>query len=107
MDSRSFSEYKRKCPNKGENKGIKVYQEGFLSQLDSFSIVHVLLEQLSQLHYKYDFKILFQERNIFPYKSFDQNVFDDNFLDENCSQGNDFATIKMFLLIFFEEIVEI
>jgi hypothetical protein len=49
MDSRSFSEHKRKCPNRGENKVMTVHQGGFLSQLESFSMVYVLHEHLSQI----------------------------------------------------------
>jgi hypothetical protein len=49
MDSRSFSEHKRKYPNRGENKVITVHQGGFLSQLESFSMVYVLHKHLSQL----------------------------------------------------------
>ena len=49
MDTCSFSEHKRKCPNRGENKVIPVHQDGFLSQLESFSMVYVLHEHLSQL----------------------------------------------------------
>ena len=49
MDSRSFSEHKWKCPNRGKNKVITDHQGGFLSQLESFSMVYVLHEHLSQL----------------------------------------------------------
>ena len=47
MDSSSFPE--RKCPNRGENKVTTVHQGEFLSQLESFSMVYVLHEHLSQL----------------------------------------------------------
>jgi hypothetical protein len=38
MDLCSFLEHKRKCPNLDKNKVITVYQGGFLSQLDNFSM---------------------------------------------------------------------
>ena len=43
MDSRSFSEQKRKCLNRGENKVITVYQGGFLFQLEGFSMVYAFI----------------------------------------------------------------
>jgi hypothetical protein len=49
MDSRSFSEHIRKCENRGENKVITVHQGGILSELESFSILYVLHDHLSQL----------------------------------------------------------
>jgi hypothetical protein len=49
MDSRPFSEHKRKFPNRGENKVITVHQGGLLTQLESFSMVYVPREHLSQL----------------------------------------------------------
>ena len=49
MDSRSFSEHKQKCPNWSENKVITVHQGGSISLLESFSMVYVLHEHLSQL----------------------------------------------------------
>jgi hypothetical protein len=49
MDSLSFSEQKRKCQNKGENKVITVHQGAFLSLFESFSMVYILHEHLSQL----------------------------------------------------------
>ena len=43
MDSRSFSEHKQKCPDRGENKVITVYQGGFLFQLEGFSMVYAFI----------------------------------------------------------------
>ena len=47
MDSRSFLEHKRKCPNRGENKVKTVHQGRVLSQLESFIMLYVLHEHLS------------------------------------------------------------
>jgi hypothetical protein len=49
IDTCSFSEHKRKCTYRGENKVITVHKGGFLSHLESFSMVYVLDEHLSQL----------------------------------------------------------
>ena len=51
MDSCSFSEHKRKCPNWVENKVITVHQGGFLSQLENFSVVYVLPQLGTYLAY--------------------------------------------------------